>query len=110
LILFQLGKQSSLLVYKGLAGFHYNFFLCLQAAICTDVKKLVTVLYQNATHKQTAMAVGRVFFSAQKGDTKLAHTAFEPFDPRRKHPVSLHPAVEGTSSFVVISGVRWTAT
>jgi hypothetical protein len=45
LILFQLGEQSGLAIYEQLAGFRRNFGIGLQAAVCTDMKKLMTVFH-----------------------------------------------------------------
>jgi hypothetical protein len=51
------------------------------------------------------MAVGWVFFSAQKSHAELSHSTLEALNSGRKHRIAYHPAIDYMSLFVVVSGI-----
>jgi hypothetical protein len=106
LVLVQFSKECGLDVDQRLACFRCNRLVGLQTAVTSNVEHCVTVFYEDAADEQAAMAVGRVFFSANQDHTEGSNTGLKAGDGCLEMFVVAESAIEDSAFGVVVIRVR----
>jgi hypothetical protein len=107
LVLIQLGEQGRLSAYERLTRHGSHLVFSLQVPIGAYVEKFMAAFSQYTPNQKAAMAMGRIFFSAKEGYTKICNAALQPLNARRKSIVRLDATVEHMTLSIVVIRILW---
>ncbi len=110
MVLVEFRKQRWLGIDQRLSRFGCHGFFRFQASVATNMKHCMTALDKDTPNQKAAVAMRRVFFPANQGDSKALHPVFKASDGCFELGIFTKPPINHPALGVIVVWVGRTAT